>query len=59
MGSENGNSYDTGDLQCCKSSKSWVGGPKKVKKHDDIILEWSLIESNSISNMVLLLTTIR
>ena len=19
------------DLQCCKSSKSWVGGPKKVK----------------------------
>ena len=19
----------------------WVGGPKKVKKHDDVILEWS------------------
>ena len=30
------------DLQYCKSSKRWVGGPKKVKKRDDVILEWSL-----------------
>ena len=30
------------DLQYCKSSKSWVGGPKKSQKHDDVILEWSL-----------------
>ena len=29
------------DLQYCKSSKSWVGGPKS-QKHDDVILEWSL-----------------
>ena len=27
------------DLKYSKSSKSWVGGPKK---HDDVILEWSL-----------------
>jgi hypothetical protein len=33
------------DLQYCKSSKSWVCGPKKVKKHDDVILEWSLTKT--------------
>ena len=32
------------DLQYCKSSKRWVGGSKKVKKHDDVILEWSFSE---------------
>ena len=30
------------DLQYCKSSTKWVGGPKKSQKHDDVILEWSL-----------------
>ena len=35
MGSENGN-FD--DLQYCRSSKRWVGGPKKSQKHDDVIL---------------------
>ena len=30
------------DLQYCKSSKNWVGGPKKVNNNDDVILEWSL-----------------
>ena len=30
------------DLQYYKLSKSWVGGPKKEKKYDDVILEWSL-----------------
>ena len=30
------------DLQYYKSSKSWVGGSKIVKKNDEVILEWSL-----------------
>ena len=35
------------DLQYCKSSKRRVGGPKKVKKNDDVILEWSPRETAS------------
>ena len=30
------------DLQYCKSSKSWVGGPKKVKNMMTYTLEWPL-----------------
>ena len=30
------------DLQNCKLSKRWEGGPKKVKIRDNVILEWSL-----------------
>ena len=39
MGSENGN-FD--DLQYCRLSKRWVGGPKKSQKCYDVILKWSL-----------------
>ena len=35
------------DLEYCKSSKRRVGGPKKVKKNDDVILEWSPRETAS------------
>ena len=40
------------DLQYCESSKSWVGGPKKVKKHDDVILEWSLSKLKFLSHAI-------
>ena len=36
------------DLQYCKSSKSWVGGPKKVKNMMTHILEWSLTQKTKI-----------
>ena len=37
------------DLQYCKSSE--VGGPKKSQKHDDVILEWSLMTHYHCENL--------
>ena len=31
------------DLQYFKSSKRWLGGPKKSQKHDDVILEFRIV----------------
>ena len=40
------------NLQYCKSSKRWVGGSKKSKKHDDVILEWSLKQTLILSKAI-------